>query len=67
MATVAKPFNTITQRFRVGAEVSEADDLAPHSFADLKQRRFIADAAPAEAASDAAPSRSFRSRTAEPS
>lgn len=43
MATVAKPFNSITQRFKLGAPVSENDDLAPHSFEDLKTRGFISD------------------------
>ena len=38
---VAKPFNTETQRFRVGAPVLETDNLAPLSFDDLKARRWI--------------------------
>lgn len=50
MATVAKPFNTITQRFKLGADVSEADDLAPFSFADMKARGFISDAVDASPA-----------------
>lgn len=45
MATVAKDFNTITQRFKVGASVSEADDLSPHSFESLKAGGFISDGA----------------------
>lgn len=45
---VAKPFKTVNRRFAVGAEVRETDDLAPHAFADLKERGFIAlPAAPA--------------------
>ncbi len=43
MATVAKPFNSITQRFPVGKEVNETDDLSPHSFDDLVERGFIWD------------------------
>jgi hypothetical protein len=39
---VAKPFNTVNRRFAVGAQVGEADDLAPHSFAELKENGFIA-------------------------
>jgi hypothetical protein len=49
MAKVAKPFNSITQRFAVGAEVSETDNLEPHSFDDLLERGFIVDE-PAKAA-----------------
>lgn len=49
MATVAKPFNSITQRFRVGSEVNDGDDLSPHSFGDLKTRGFITDKAEAPA------------------
>jgi hypothetical protein len=39
---VAKPFNTVNRRFAVGAQVSEGDDLLPHSFAGLKENGFIA-------------------------
>lgn len=49
MATVAKPFNSRTQRFKLGAPVSETDDLAPLSFDDLKTRGFISDGADASA------------------
>ncbi len=44
---VAKPFNTAIQRFRKDADVSPLDDLAPHSFWDLKKRGFIAERTPA--------------------
>lgn len=50
MATVAKPFNTTTRRFRAGAPVSPTDDLSPHAFADLKTRGFIVDETDAKAA-----------------
>lgn len=49
MATVAKAFNTINQRFKVGADVSENDDLAPHSFEGLKAGGFISDGVAAKA------------------
>jgi hypothetical protein len=39
---VARPFNTVNRRFAVGAQVSESDDLSPHSFAGLKEGGFIA-------------------------
>lgn len=43
MHVVTKPFNTLQRRFRLGAEVSETDDLSPHTFDDLNTRGFIAD------------------------
>ena len=54
---VNKPFHTATRRFPAGAPVSEADDLAPHTFEDLKDRRFIAPPAsePEPAAPDPRP------------
>lgn len=58
---VAKPFNTSIRRMRVGTAVAETDDLAPHTFSDLKTRGFIkSDApdvasAPAQKAPDASP------------
>jgi hypothetical protein len=44
MPVVAKAFNSITQRFPVGKEVSESDDFSPHAFDVLKARGFISDA-----------------------
>lgn len=38
---VAKPFNTILQRFRLGDEVAEDADFAPHTLGDLKMRKFL--------------------------
>ncbi|WP_454917309.1 hypothetical protein [Xanthobacter sediminis] len=38
---VLKPFNTARRRFAAGAPVTEADDLAPFTFSDLKARNFI--------------------------
>lgn len=38
---VLSPFNTATQRFRVGASVSEADDLSPHTIASLLEQKRI--------------------------
>lgn len=48
---VAKAFNSTQRHFREGDPVSILDDLSPHTFADLKDRGFIAskrDAAPVE-------------------
>jgi len=42
MHVIARPINTTTRRLRAGAEVAETDDLTPHTFADLKERGFIA-------------------------
>lgn len=38
---VAKPFNTVNRRFREGDPVLATEDLSPHSFDDLKARRWI--------------------------
>lgn len=43
---VVKPFNTALQRFAVGASVSAADDLSPHSIDSLRDGKFIASDAP---------------------
>lgn len=38
---VLRAINTETRRLCVGDPVSETDDLAPHTFAGLKERGFI--------------------------
>lgn len=38
---VAKPFNTVNRRLRVGAPVEETDDLSPHTFDNLKKGHWI--------------------------
>ncbi|MFG1304156.1 hypothetical protein V5F34_08455 [Xanthobacter autotrophicus] len=54
--TVIKPFTTKLQRFPVGVPVTEADDLAPFTLDDLKERGFVGDPpAPEETAPEAAP------------
>jgi hypothetical protein len=55
---VANPFNTVNRRFAVGAQVSEADDLSPHSFAGLRENGFIAARAAAAAEPRASSGRS---------
>lgn len=45
---VTKPFNTTNRRFRLNDAVAETDDLAPHTFGDLKTRGFIAETKDAE-------------------
>lgn len=40
---VLKPFRTTTQRFAAGAPVTEADNLAPFTLGDLKERGFVGD------------------------
>lgn len=47
---VAKPFNTVNRRLRVGAPVEETDDLSPHTFDDLKKRHWIVSGATKAAA-----------------
>lgn len=39
---VSKPFNTITQRFKVGASVTEAD-VTPLDWEHLKARGFVSE------------------------
>ncbi len=39
---VAKPFNSHTQRFAVGAPVLDTDDLTPFDREGLRDRGFIA-------------------------
>jgi hypothetical protein len=38
---VLSPFNTATQRFRVGAAVSASDDLHPHTIDSLLAAKLI--------------------------
>ena len=59
MFVVAKPFNSMLRRFRVGQEVAETEDVAPLSFDHLKERGFLAPkpAAPAASAKPAAAAR----------
>jgi hypothetical protein len=40
MAVVKVAFKTAIQKFAVDAEVSEQDDLSPHTFESLKARRI---------------------------
>lgn len=58
--TVAKPFNTATQRFKVGSVVNDGDDLVPHTIDSLKAGGFVtvvqaAPANPSPAARSAKP------------
>ncbi|TPJ60824.1 hypothetical protein [Mesorhizobium sp. B2-6-1] len=56
MNNVLKPFNSTSRRYAVGDPVRETDDLSPHSFEDLKARKFIGTPKPAQAEKAAAPS-----------
>ena len=40
---VLKPFTSHNRRFAAGAEVSAADDIAPHTLANLQARGFVGD------------------------
>lgn len=59
---VAKPFNSTTQRFVEGQPVSILDDLAPHTFEDLKARGFITSKRDPAPVDEAAPAPSRRGK-----
>ena len=38
---VAKEFNTVNRRFKVGGPIAESDDITPFTFEERRQRDFI--------------------------